>query len=127
MRLPFLLDDKYELDRKIGRGHFGTVYHGRDQRLNRSVAVKILSWDGSRPDFLTMFEKEAQAMAGLNHPNIVTVYDYGECEHGPYMVMEFVDGSNLESSRKNGSRTSSDATVVQPLSVRVRVLPLLSV
>ncbi|RZU63181.1 Stk1 family PASTA domain-containing Ser/Thr kinase [Zhihengliuella halotolerans] len=102
-----LLDDRYEVGALIGRGGMADVHRGRDTRLGREVAIKLLRRDLARdPMFQTRFRREAQAVAGLNHPAIVSVYDTGEEQLGtdaesasglkvPFIVMEYVDGRTL--------------------------------
>jgi serine/threonine-protein kinase len=96
-----LLSNRYELGGEtLGYGGMSEVHHGRDVRLGRDVAVKILRADLARdPTFQERFRREAQNAAALNHPAIVAVYDTGETqtEYGPlpYIVMEYVDGRTL--------------------------------
>src|SRR5579859_5620760 len=93
-----ILSNRYELEQKIGEGGMARVYRGRDLRLNRRVAVKVLhSQYTSDPNFLSRFYHEAQAAANLRHPNIVDVYDVGQDGDIPYIVMEYVEGSDLKS------------------------------
>jgi len=94
---PRLLGARYELGEPLGFGGMAEVLAGRDVRLGRDVAIKILRADLARdPSFLSRFRREAQSAAGLNHPNIVAVYDTGEGEDGvPYIVMERVTGRTL--------------------------------
>ena len=103
------LGDRYEVGQIIGRGGMAQVHEGTDTRLNRKVAIKILRADLSRdPSFQDRFRREAQAAAGLNHPNVVSVYDTGEEFIGdikvPYIVMEYVDGVTLQHMLTNGPR-----------------------
>jgi serine/threonine-protein kinase len=88
---------KYKILEKIGEGAMGEVYKAHDPVLNRFVAVKTISAELGADDTLRKrFEREAQSAARLNHPNIITVFDYGE-EHGKiYMAMELLDGSDLK-------------------------------
>jgi tRNA A-37 threonylcarbamoyl transferase component Bud32/TM2 domain-containing membrane protein YozV len=80
----------------LGRGGMGVVYKARQPRLNRLVALKILARDKEQDgQFAERFTREAQMLARLNHPNIVTVHDFGEAGGHCYLVMEFVDGLNL--------------------------------
>ena len=80
----------------LGRGGMGVVYKARQPRLNRLVALKILARDKEQDgQFAERFTREAQTLARLNHPNIVTVHDFGEAGGHCYLVMEFVDGLNL--------------------------------
>ncbi|MBX0326337.1 Stk1 family PASTA domain-containing Ser/Thr kinase [Oscillochloris sp. ZM17-4] len=92
-----VLDGRYELDRKIGEGGMARVYLGRDLRLNRRVAIKIPHRHASGDaDFLDRFRHEAQAAAILAHPNIVDVYDVGQDGDIHYIVMEYVEGTDLK-------------------------------
>ncbi|HEX3004123.1 MAG TPA: serine/threonine protein kinase, partial [Angustibacter sp.] len=92
---PRLLGGRYEIGDLLGRGGMAEVHLGRDTRLGRTVAIKMLRSDLARdPSFQARFRREAQSAAGLNHPAIVAVYDSGEepaVEGGvpvPYIVME---------------------------------------
>ncbi len=91
------VEGRYRLDRLVGRGGMGAVYQATDLRLNRSVALKILT--GSmfgNSEALRRFEREAQASARLNHPSIVTIFDYGVLQtEGAYLVMELLEGCTL--------------------------------
>ena len=88
--------DHYEIIAPLGAGGMGEVYRARDTRLNRKVAIKVLPTDfGQDADRLRRFEQEAHATSALNHPNILTVYDFGTHESNPYLVMELLDGEEL--------------------------------
>ena len=79
MTTPRLVGSRYELGELIGYGGMAEVHRGRDGRLGRDVAIKLLRADLARdPSFLNRFRREAQSAAGLNHPAIVAVYDTGE-------------------------------------------------
>src|SRR5215210_2428737 len=92
-----ILNDRYELEQKIGEGGMARVYRGRDVRLNRQVAVKVLhSHYADDASFLQRFHHEAQAAANLRHPNIVDVYDVGQDGDIHYIVMEYVPGNDLK-------------------------------
>ncbi len=94
---PTILNQRYQIEAKIGEGGMAVVYRGRDLRLNRQVAIKVLRPHYSDDaDFLSRFQHEAQAAAILNHPYVVKVYDVGQAEHSHYIVMEYVDGENLK-------------------------------
>ena len=99
MTTPRLLGSRYEIGDVLGYGGMAEVHRGRDVRLGREVAVKVLRADLARdPSFQARFRREAQAAASLNHPAIVAVYDTGEEDvHGnlPYIVMEYVEGRTL--------------------------------
>ena len=86
-----------ELGDEIGQGGMGTVFRARHLKLGRSVAVKFLPPElAAKPEFRARFEREAHALALLNHPNIVTIHDYGEEAGQGYIVMELVDGTSLD-------------------------------
>jgi serine/threonine protein kinase len=86
---------RYEIQRRLGRGGMGTVYVAHDPVLGRMVAIKVFAGDLDVPDARERFSREARAAAALNHPNIVTVYDFGEFASQPYIVMEYVPGETL--------------------------------
>src|SRR5689334_17703335 len=86
----------YEIVEKLGEGGMGEVWRARDERLNRTVAVKILPPDvANDPTRRARFEQEARALGALNHPNIVSVYDAGQENGQAYIVSELVDGESL--------------------------------
>src|SRR5256885_2485088 len=92
---------RYNLERTLGKGAMGVVYEGLDPRLGRRVAIKTilkshLDEDTAR-DYSMRFVREAQAVARLNHPHIVQVYDFGEEGDMAYLVMEFIKGKELKS------------------------------
>ncbi len=92
------LGGRYRLVELLGQGGMATVYRARDAQLDRDVAVKLLRPElGRDPEFLARFRDEARSAASLGHPNIVAVFDFGEDESGPYIVMELVDGQDLAS------------------------------
>src|ERR1700710_1900706 len=80
----------------LGRGGMGVVYKARQKTLNRLVALKLLAPERVNDSkFAERFTREGQALAALNHPNIVTIYDFGQAGGFYYLLMEFVDGANL--------------------------------
>src|SRR4030042_3432742 len=86
----------YELLDLVGAGGMGEVYRARDPRLGRDVAIKGLPAEvGADPERLSRFEREARAVAALNHPNILTVFDVGTHEGLPYVVTELLEGETL--------------------------------
>ena len=90
------LGGRYRLIELLGSGGMATIYRATDTQLGRDVALKLLRPEYLRdPDFSSRFRQEAQAAASLSHPNVVTVYDFGEDPSGPYIVMELVDGEDL--------------------------------
>ena len=109
------LGDRYEIGEVIGRGGMAEVHEGRDLRLGRRVAIKILRPDLARdPSFQARFRREAQSAASLNHPNVVAVYDTGQDVLAdtpdstgavvPFIVMEYVDGQTLRQLMSSGRR-----------------------
>jgi predicted Ser/Thr protein kinase len=91
---------RYEVVRELGRGSMGVVYQGRDPVIGRTVAIKTMRTEGLTPDefreFRARFQREAQAAGVLSHPNIVSVFDYGEDSGVLYLIMEFLEGKSLE-------------------------------
>jgi serine/threonine-protein kinase len=103
--------NRYQVGRAIGRGGMADVYLAHDRLLDRQVAVKVLSPQfASDPTNVERFRREAQAAAGLNHPHIVAVYDWGEEDGTSYIVMEYVPGETLrEILQKYGRLGPMDA------------------
>lgn len=96
-----IIGDRYEILEKIGTGGMSDVYKAKDHKLNRFVAVKVLKQEFSEnANFVSKFRIEAQAAAGLMHPNIVNVYDVGEENGIYYIVMELVEGITLKNTLK---------------------------
>jgi serine/threonine protein kinase len=88
--------DEYRLERLLGKGGMAAVYRATDIRLKRRVAVKVITTPfRSDSNYIERFEREAQAIALLDHPNIITLYRYGEVDNLLYMAMQFVDGADL--------------------------------
>ena len=100
---------KYKIQAEIGQGAMGVVYKAHDPILNRDVAIKTISAAlGSDDDLRKRFHREAQAAARLNHPNIITVFDFGE-EHGKiYMAMELLEGTDLKDVMAAGTLVTLD-------------------
>lgn len=102
-----ILGNRYEIIAKIGSGGMSNVYQARDRVLNRVVTVKVLREElAEDKEFVRRFQLEAQAVASLSHPNIVSIYDVGEENGLPYLVMEYVDGCNLKEILKREGRLS---------------------
>ena len=93
---PRVLNDRYEIHRRLARGGMAQVYLARDRSLDRPVAVKELVPEfAADPSFVERFRREAQAAANLSHPNIVGVYDWGAQDGTYFIVMEYIDGPSL--------------------------------
>jgi serine/threonine protein kinase len=98
-----------------GHGGMGAVYKARQKQLNRLVALKILpSETASDPAFAERFSREAQALAQLNHPHIVTVHDFGLAGGLYYFIMEYVDGANVRHMLEDGHLSPGEALAIVP-------------
>ena len=96
MSSPIVVNGRYELGRRIGRGGMAEVFVARDKLLDRPVAVKILFAEYAKdPLFVERFRREAMSAASLNHPNIVAVFDWGQVDSTYYIAMEYVQGRTL--------------------------------
>ncbi len=101
--IGMILEERYRVEKRIGKGGMGSVYLGTDQNLGRQVAIKIMnSSGGSDPENeIKRFKREVDVCASLNSPNIVQISDYGVTERGqPYYVMEYLQGSTLSQALK---------------------------
>ncbi|MBO6162439.1 MAG: protein kinase [Eubacterium sp.] len=104
-----ILDERYEIIDIVGTGGMSTVYRARDNRLNRYVAVKVLKTEyANDANFVSKFRVEAQASAGLTHPNIVSVFDVSEDNGRHFIVMELVEGITLKEFINLNGRLSMD-------------------
>ncbi|HEU4541300.1 MAG TPA: Stk1 family PASTA domain-containing Ser/Thr kinase [Jiangellaceae bacterium] len=122
MTEPRLLGDRYELGEVLGRGGMAEVRRGRDLRLGRIVAIKMLRVDhAADATFQARFRREAQSAASLNHRNIVAVYDTGEDfidgHRVPYIVMEYVEGRTLRELLHERARFTPERTIEVTASV----------
>ena len=96
------LTDRYQITSHLARGGMADVYEGRDNLLNRRVAIKVLHSQYSADEaFVKRFRREAQAAANLSHPNIVGIYDWGQAQNTYFIVMELVDGRSLRDVLKS--------------------------
>jgi serine/threonine-protein kinase len=114
IRIGMFLGDRYEILEKIGSGGMAEVFKGKDHKLNRFVAVKVLKDEFVEDkNFVRKFKEEAQAAAALAHPNIVNVYDVGDEQNVNYIVMELVEGITLKTYiEKKGKLTVKEATSI---------------
>ena len=93
---------RHEIIKLLGRGGIGAVYMAKQNDLDRLVAIKVLPPHSSEdPQFAERFSREAKALAMLNHPHIVAIHDFGETDGMFYIVMEYVDGSDLRNAIKS--------------------------
>src|SRR5713226_8931284 len=94
----------YEIQSPIGAGGMGEVYRARDPRLGRDVAIKVLPLSfAADTDRLRRFEQEARAVAALNHPNILAIYDIGTREGAPFIISELLEGESLRKRLSGGA------------------------
>ena len=118
IKIGMMIGDRYEVLEKIGTGGMSDVYKAKDHKLNRFVAVKVLKQEFSEnANFVSKFKTEAQAAAGMMHPNIVNVYDVGEEGGVYYIVMELVEGITLKKYIEKKARLS----VKEAVSIAIQV------
>lgn len=118
LRLGMFIGDRYEVLDQVGSGGMSDVYKGKDHKLNRFVAIKVLKKEFSNDkNFVTKFRIEAQSAAGLAHPNIVNVYDVGEEDGIHYIVMELVEGITL----KNYIQKKGKLSVKEAISIAIQM------
>ena len=118
VKIGVMIGERYEILERIGTGGMSDVYKAKDYKLNRFVAVKVLKQEFSEnANFVSKFRVEAQAAAGLMHPNIVNVYDVGEEDSIYYIVMELVEGITLKKYIEKKARLS----VKEAVSIAIQV------
>jgi serine/threonine protein kinase len=105
--------DEYRIDKLLGRGNMAAIYLATDVQLGRKAAIKIISPGMERdPEYIMRFQREARAIAGLNHPHIVQLYRYGQVGNVLYMAMQYVEGASLaivlQSYRDDGAYIETD-------------------
>jgi hypothetical protein len=104
---------RYEIKSEVGRGGMATVYHAYDPRFERDVAIKVLPQALLHdPQFRTRFEREAKTIAHLEHPSIVPVYDFGEEQNQPYIVMRYMSGGSLSERLVEGAVSPDEAAQI---------------
>ena len=120
IKIGMLIADRYEVLEKVGTGGMSDVYKAKDHRLNRMVAVKVLKQEFSEnATFVSKFRVEAQAAAGLMHPNIVNGYDVGEEKSSYYIIMELVNGITLKKYIEKKGRLSPREAVTVAIQVAI--------
>ena len=94
--IGLIIDGKYRVDSLMGQGGMGKVFRVTHLQLNKTFALKLMNFNSSDndPNRIARFKREAEALAKINHPNVVMVTDFGVTpeEHVPYIVMEFIEG-----------------------------------
>ncbi len=112
MSTPSLLNNRYQIEGRIGSGGMAEVYRARDLMLERTVAIKLLKEDFStEASFRERFRQEAKAAANLSHPNIVTIHDFGFDDKQIFIVMEYVPGTDLKTILAHRGSLSIDETL----------------
>src|ERR1700724_1765438 len=107
------LGDRYQVQEPIGRGGMTTIYRGRDKRMERVVAIKVLrEVYNTDPKFVTRFQREAKVASSLQHPNIVQVYDYGQTDGNYFIVMELVEGTDLRRYLRSRGVLAVDRAII---------------
>ena len=110
--------DQYRLVEKIGEGGMGVVWKARDTTLDRDVAIKVLPEKLARDEeFLARFEREAKAVAALSHPNILTIFDFGEEREVAFAVTELLEGETLGEALTSSGALSVERTLEVALAV----------
>ncbi|MFN0019936.1 MAG: serine/threonine-protein kinase [Pirellulaceae bacterium] len=104
-----------EIIELLGQGGMGAVYKARQKHLDRLIALKVIPPEAAKePAFAERFAREARALARLNHPNIVTVHDFGQSDGVYFLLMEFVDGLNLRQTMRAGKLSPQEALAIVP-------------
>ncbi|MCI0886907.1 MAG: serine/threonine protein kinase, partial [Chloroflexi bacterium] len=107
---------RYHIQEQLGRGGMATVFKARDPSLNRTVAIKVLAFlRADEPAFRERFGREAQAIARLNHPNILQVFDVGEDKGFTYIVTEYVSGGTLLDRLGSPYNLEDSLRILRPL------------
>jgi serine/threonine protein kinase len=114
MSVETIAGGRYEIERVLGDGAMAKVLLARDAELGREVALKLLDEElAADPSFRARFAREARVAAGLSHPNIVTVFDVGESDGRPFIVMELVSGRTLEEQlRRDGALSANEVLAI---------------
>ena len=105
-----IINERYQLTSELGQGGMGTVYLAHDSVLDRDVALKLLTAVKLGTESRSRLLTEARTVANLSHTNIVTVFDAGEVDEQPYVVMEYIQGKTLNESAIDGIKVIVDIT-----------------
>lgn len=99
-----IFDGKYEIIERIGRGGMGAVYRARHSLMHRTVAIKVLAAHAEEDELFERFKREAKAASSIEHPNAISIYDFGICDDAPYLVMQYIEGQSLKQAlRERGA------------------------
>ena len=101
---------RFRVLERVGEGAMGVVFRGRDESLDRDVALKVMRVKAAGPEDKERFLREARAIARLQHPNIITVYELGEHDGSPFIAMELLEGVDLQRAIEGGMRPNPRAT-----------------
>ena len=114
----------YQIESLLGAGGMGEVYRARDTRLDRTVAVKILTQGvADTPEVRQRFEREARAVSSLSHPHICVLYDVGNQDGIEYLVMEYLEGETLAARIAKGPLTTSNCCATPRRSPTLSIKP----
>src|SRR5262249_27281185 len=111
LRIGALFANRYRVDALLGQGGMGEVYRARDEHLERTVALKIVCVDragGIAEELRRRLKREARVVAGLKHPHIVEIYDAGENDGLPYLILELCDGGSLRQVLQTDAASRAD-------------------
>ena len=118
---------KYRIIERLGRGGMAEVYKGYDENLERFVAIKVMHpFLASEEDFIRRFRREAKAMAALNHPNIVKVYDFDTAGSRSYIVMEYLSQGTLKDKQEELARKGQQLSLVEALQIVLQITDALA-
>src|SRR5258708_19641330 len=114
---------RYRVLGLLGQGAMGIVYRGRDEALERDVALKVMSLGQADADARGRFQREAKAAGRLQHPNIITIYELGEHQGSPFMALELLEGVDLQRAIEAGIRPDPKGTLPLLLQLLPRLVP----
>src|SRR5918992_1500059 len=116
-----LVDGRYRIKQRIGSGGMADVYSAEDSQLGREVALKVLHRRFARDrEFVERFRREASAAAGLQHPNVVSVFDRGEFDGTYYIAMEYIEGASLRDLISGGMSVEAAVAVARQILAAAR-------
>ena len=119
-----IIADRYLIEKRLGQGGFGTVYLCTDLKLKRQVALKSLDLADGEATNRKRFAQEAECLAGLDHPRIVAVYDSGEWQNRPFLVMQYVQGPTLQDVAARGPVALAVESLVEQPPIQAQLIML---